>query len=219
MTSLKLPFSLACERNKYFILAEFQRYLTQINTHAPLQLLEVGSGSGQHAIHMVRHLVGIHWQPSEINTNLEGLNQRIQLEGQQGLAKNSRIATPIALDVSTSKWPAGPFELAFSANTTHIMPASAVPLLLAGVTAVLSPAGLFFLYGPFHYNGHHIAPSNAGFDADLKARDPAMGLRDAVQLVNMAAKMGLDLIEDRPMPANNRMLVFRRAATAKQSDF
>jgi hypothetical protein len=102
----------------------------------------------------------------------------------------------------------------FSANTVHIMPAAAVPDLVAGAAALLGPGGLLLLYGPFSDAGRHTAPSNAAFDAHLRSLDPAMGVRDADWLTLLASRHGLQLRADVAMPANNRLLVFAADAAA-----
>jgi SAM-dependent methyltransferase len=200
-----LPFSPACLRNQDPILAVLHRWLP-----SDARVLEVGSGSGQHAIHMARHLPGVHWQPSERPEALAGLAARIALEGREGLAPGAAVANPLLLDVCQAEWPAGPFEAVFTANTLHIMPAGAVPFLLAGSARVLSPGGLLLVYGPFRYGARHTAESNAHFDAHLRSLDPAMGVRDAEALIGEASALGLHLLADKAMPANNRLLVFRQ---------
>ncbi len=214
MTSRPLPFSPACERNRDPILAELRRWLPPGSEAQPVRVLEVGSGTGQHAVHMARHLAWLRWQPSELPANLEGLALRIAAEGRHGLAEGSSIAAPLELEVSQPHWPRGPWDAVFSANTAHIMPAAAVPFLLVGSARVLAPGGLLLLYGPFRYGEQHTAPSNAAFDAHLRSLDPAMGVRDAELLTAEAKTMGLEALEDRAMPANNRLLVFRRGEPA-----
>lgn len=210
-----LPFSPACERNRDPILAVLRRWLGHGTPEHPLRVLEVGSGSGQHAVHMARHLDGLHWQPSELAPNLDGLAARIAAEGRQGLAPGARIEAPLVLDVVMPDWPAGPWDAVFSANTAHIMPAAAVPSLLAGSARALRPGGLLLLYGPFRYGSGHTAASNADFDAHLRSLDPAMGVRDAEELTHQAAAVGLVAEDDVAMPANNRLLIFRRREEAQ----
>ncbi len=206
MTLDALPFSPACLRNQEPILTLLRRWIPPA-----ARVLEVGSGSGQHAIHMARHLPGVHWQPSERNESLAGLAGRIALEGQAGLAPGARVAPPVALDVTDAQWPAGPFDAVFTANTLHIMPATAVPHLLAGSARVLSADGLLLIYGPFRYGARHTAASNGDFDLHLRQLDPAMGVRDAEELQAEAAHLGLHLQADAAMPANNRLLVFQKS--------
>jgi SAM-dependent methyltransferase len=202
-----LPFSEACERNKEPILMALRQWLEEDG-----RVLEVGSGTGQHAVHMSRHLRVV-WQPSDRAINLGDLHRRCQLEGQ---AKGSLgwLLPPVELDVLQPLWPEGPFDAVFSANTAHIMPWSAVPRLLEGSAQVLKGAGLLLLYGPFHDGGRHTSPSNAAFDQHLRSLDPAMGVRDVLEITDLAASCGLQAIDDLPMPANNRLLVFRREPAA-----
>lgn len=212
-----LPFSPACERNKEAILQVLARFLP-LAAAGPAgmvdpgcaRVLEVGAGSGQHAVHMARHLAHVSWQPTDQASYLEGLERRIEREGRNGLAPGTRIEAPLRLEVREGPWPAGRFDLVFTANTAHIMPAAAVPHLLAGSAGVLRDGGLLLLYGPFRYGDAHTADSNAAFDAHLRQLDPAMGVRDAVALTAQARTVGLEPVDDVPMPANNRMLIFRR---------
>lgn len=196
-------FSEACERNKQPIAQELARWLPR-----PARVLEVGSGSGQHAVHFSRQLSQLDWQPSERPEALAALQQRIAHEGRNQLAPGSHLADALTLDISTGPWPSGPFEAVFTANTAHIMAASAVPQLVAGAAAVLAPGGLLLLYGPFSDSGRHSAPSNAAFDAHLRSLDPAMGVRDADWITALAAGHGLRARADVALPANNRLLVF-----------
>lgn len=210
MDADSLPFSPACLRNQEPILTLLRRWL------APgARVLEVGSGSGQHAVHMARHLPGVRWQPSERQEALAGLAARIALEGGDGLAPGAQMAAPLLLDVTQPHWPAGPFEAVFTANTLHIMPAAAVPHLLAGDARVLAADGLLLVYGPFRYGERHTAASNEAFDAHLRHLDPAMGVRDAEAIAHEAAGLGLHLQTDAAMPANNRLLVFQKNAEGR----
>ncbi len=204
MTPDTLPFSPACLRNQEPILTLLRRWIPPA-----ARVLEVGSGSGQHAIHMARHLPGVCWHPSERSESLAGLAGRIALEGQTGLAPGATVAPPVVLDVTQPHWPAGPYEAVFTANTLHIMPADAVPHLLAGSARVLAADGLLLIYGPFRYGERHTAASNGAFDLHLRQLDPAMGVRDAEELQAQAGRLGLHLQADAAMPANNRLLVFQ----------
>jgi len=199
-------FSAACERNKDAILAVLQDWLPP-----GAQVLEVGSGSGQHAVFFAQSTAGLTWQTSELSANLAGLGERIALEGGSGLAPGSQILMPIPLDVGVpADWPKQRFDAVFTANTTHIMPASSVPDLLAGAAGVLVPGGLLLLYGPFCDHGIPTAASNVDFDLHLRSLDPAMGVRDAVIIREQATGLGLTQVADVAMPANNRTLIFRR---------
>ena len=181
---------------------------------APAQVLEIGSGGGQHAAFFCQRIAGLSWQASERPAALAQLQAQHQSVPGGNLAPGSRLLEPIALDVTCrEQWPqpaeSGLFDALFSANTCHIMPAAALPQLLAGATQVLRPGGLLLLYGPFHDGGIHTAESNAAFDAHLRSLDPAMGLRDALELQEQARGLGLEPLADVAMPANNRTLVLK----------
>lgn len=199
-----IPHSEACERNKGPILEVLRRWLPPA-----ARVLEVGSGTGQHAVHIGANLA-VHWQPTDRPEHLEGLRRRWALVAES--PGPGHLEAPIELDVRChEQWPAGPFDAVFSANTAHIMPAAAVPALFAGSARVLPAGGLFLLYGPFHDGGVHTSASNAAFDAHLRAIDPAMGVRDSLELLTCARAVGLLAAADLRLPANNRLLVFRRA--------
>jgi SAM-dependent methyltransferase len=201
-----VQFSPACERNKSPILAELQHWLP-----APARVLEVGSGSGQHATFFCQEIAGLVWQASERKEALADLRAQLGTVPADGLAPGSRLEAPIRLDVTqTAQWPDPCFDAVFTANTCHIMPETAIPALLAGAARVLRPGGLLLLYGPFHQGGVPTAPSNAAFDAHLRSLDPAMGVRDALALQERGRSLGLDTLADRAMPAHNRMLVLGR---------
>ncbi|WP_094561295.1 DUF938 domain-containing protein [Synechococcus sp. 8F6] len=192
-------FSPACERNQGPILAVLQDWLP-----AGAQVLEIGSGSGQHAAFFCQQIAGLTWQASERQDNLAALQAQLA-------ALSPGLPPAIALDVTDAgQWPRQSFDAVFTANTAHIMPATAVPLLLAGAARVLRPGGVLLLYGPFHDGGVHTAASNAAFDQRLRSLDPAMGVRDALELVEQAQGLGLAALADVAMPANNRILVLQR---------
>ncbi len=193
------PFSEPAERNRAPILAVLERVFA--DRHA---VLEIGSGSGQHAVHFAAALERLVWQPSDVPDNLPGI--RLWIE-EAGLAN---LRDPIPLDVNDERWPDLPVDAAFSANTAHIMSWSEVQKVIAGIGRLLPAGGVFALYGPFNYGGRYTSESNARFDASLKARDPRSGIRDAEAVVAAANAAGLALEEDNAMPANNRLLVFRK---------
>ena len=196
----------ACERNQEPILELLSQWLPP-----NAQVLEIGSGSGQHAIFFARTLAGLQWQPSDRRETLQDLAERIALEGRDGLAPGARIADPLELDVDQANhWPERPFDAVFSANSCHIMALASVANLMAGAARRLLPGGLLVLYGPFQDGGIHTAASNAAFDAHLRSLNPAMGLRDAKEITGWAQAHGLSAKVDQPMPAQNRTLVFQR---------
>jgi cyclopropane fatty-acyl-phospholipid synthase-like methyltransferase len=194
-----LAVSEACERNKGPILAVLSSELA-----ASRSVLEVGSGTGQHAVHFARGLPHLSWQPTELGAELGPLAERIRLEGPPNLAP------AIALDVRAHPWPVERVDAVFSANTLHIMAWDAVQDFFRGVGAVLTAPGVLCVYGPFRYRDGYTSDSNAEFDRFLRRRDPSSGIRDFEALERLAAAAGLALAADHPMPANNQTLVWRR---------
>ncbi len=200
---MQLPYSPACERNWQPIVAVLRSCL------APAAwVLEIGSGTAQHAVCFSQYLPGIRWQCSDVAENLAGIEARIAQQGQ------GRLGPPIELDVVGENWPVGPFDAVFTANTLHIMPWGHTAVLLRRASQVLKPGGCILIYGPFHDGGVHSAASNLAFDHSLKARDPQMGVRDALEIKALAAEQGLCAEADLALPANNRILVFRKPVDA-----
>ena len=193
----------ACERNKAPILEVLRTEFA-----ASRSVLEIGSGTGQHAVHFAAHLPHLSWQPSEVAALLPALAERVRLEG----SPNLRL--PIALDVRATPWPHAEADAIFSANTLHIMGWDEVEDFFRGVGAALGPGGVLCVYGPFNYQGRYTSASNAQFDAWLKTRDPHSALRDFEAVNARAAAQQLVLAADHAMPANNRTLVWRRPAHA-----
>lgn len=185
------PFSEASERNRAPILAILKRAFKDSK-----RVLEIGSGTGQHAAYFSAELPHLVWQASDVAENLPGIRAWVT------------DPAPIELDVDKD-WPAVKADAVYSANTCHIMSWGQVERMFAGI-GKLAPAVLA-LYGPFNYNGRHTSESNARFDAMLRARDSASGLRDFEAVDALAQSVGLLLQEDHAMPANNRLLVFRKA--------
>jgi cyclopropane fatty-acyl-phospholipid synthase-like methyltransferase len=194
-----LPFSEACERNKRPILSVLKDAFAASTT-----VLEIGSGTGQHALWFARHLPHVVWQPTELPEFVPDLRARIRAEG------TANLREPIALDVLEDPWPAGPVDALFSANTLHIMSWASVTQLFRGAGHVLLPGGILCIYGPFKYGARYTSDSNEQFDWYLKARDPFSGIRDAHEVDAVAASVGLTLMADHPMPANNQARVWRR---------
>ena len=192
--------SAAAARNRGPILEVLRGYL-----NAPGRVLEVGSGTGQHASCFARALPAIEWQPTDRDDAL--------FDSIRAWAAHEGVARPLApqlLDATGSEWPEGPFDAVFSANVVHISPWEVCLGLLDGAARVLRPGGHLFLYGPFRIGGRHTAPSNEAFDQDLRRRDPSWGVRDLERVQAEAAARGLVLVERVAMPANNQTLVFRR---------
>ena len=195
---MTLPYSEACERNKDPIL-EVLRPAFADRAH----VVEIGSGTGQHAVHFARHLPHLAWQPTDRAGHLPDLAARIAAEGPPNLA------SPVELDVLHEPWPDVRGDAVFSANTLHIMSWPAVRALFAGLPRVLRRGGVVAIYGPFRYGGKYTTASNAAFDAMLRERDPESGLRDFEAVNALAGAAGLALAADHAMPANNQLLVWR----------
>lgn len=194
-----LPFSQACENNKRPILDVLRRHLPPA-----ARVLEVGSGTGQHVVFFAGELPHCEWQPSDRGEYLPIVSARV------ARAALVNIRPPVELDVDVDEWPSGPFDAVFSANTMHIMGWPSVEHFVAGVGRLLGPGGLFLQYGPFNYGGRYTSPSNEAFDASLRHRDPASGIRDFEAVDALARDAGLEFLEDNAMPANNRLLVWCR---------
>ena len=165
-------------------------------------VLEIGSGSGQHAAYLARALEHLSWYPSDLAP------AHASIEAWRAEADLDNLRAPLDLNVMVSPWPLAPgsVDAMFSANTAHIMSWPAVEALFAGAGKVMAPGGRFLQYGPFHYNGVHTSPGNTAFDRDLRARGQGMGIRDLNELEPLAARSGLVLAHDHAMPANNRIL-------------
>ena len=195
-----LPFSEACERNKDPIL-EVLRDAMAACTH----VLEVGSGTGQHAVHFALALPQIVWQPSETAEAMPGLRKRIFEEG----PKNLRA--PVFLDVTETPWDVRKVDGVFTANTLHIMHWPQVEAFFANLPAVMKPETVLAVYGPFRYRGAFTSPSNREFDAMLRARDPGSGIRDFEAVNALAEHAGFRLLADHRMPAHNQTLIWTSA--------
>lgn len=200
MSSVTRPFSQACENNKTPIFDFLQQIFAGVSS-----VLEIGSGTGQHAVFFAPRLPHLIWQPSDVAENLPGIRAWIQ----QGNASNLRL--PIELDVDWPDWPVKPVEGIFSANTLHIMSWDSVGRMFEGIGRTLRPGGVLCLYGPFNYGGAYTSTSNAQFDQWLKRQDPNSAIRHFEQVDALAAAQGLRLETDQAMPANNRLLVWKRA--------
>jgi cyclopropane fatty-acyl-phospholipid synthase-like methyltransferase len=196
-----LPCSDACERNKEPILKILKDILA-----ARGLVLEIGAGTGQHAVHFARHLPHLEWQPTERREWLDMLRERVLVEG----TPNLRPA--IELDVNLAAWPVGAADAVYSANTLHIMGWQEVEAFFHGVGRVLAPRGQLAVYGPFRFGGDYTSASNAEFDAYLRRRDAASGIRDFEAVDALAAAQDLQFVANYAMPANNQLLVWRRSA-------
>jgi len=195
-----LNFSQASENNKIPILETLRPNFKDVT-----EVLEIGSGSGQHAFYFTEQLPQLIWQPTEMPQNVAALSENIERYG------SAAIRTPLGLDVREHPWPITHTECVYSANTLHIMAWSSAPAFFKGVGAVLNPGGMLFVYGPFKYGGDFTTGSNAAFDEWLKIQNPASGIRDFEAVNDLAEAQGLTLANDYALPANNQLLVFKRS--------
>lgn len=191
----------AAVRNRDPILSVLARVL-------PAQglVLEIASGTGEHAVYCAAALSGLTWQPSDRDPQA-----RRSIAAHRARAGLGNLLAPLALDAAAPAWPVARADAVVCVNMIHIAPWAACEGLVAGAARVLAPGGVLYLYGPFREGGAHTADSNAAFDASLRARDPAWGVRDREAVAALAAAHGLAFAERVAMPANNLSLVFRRA--------
>lgn len=195
---LNKPFSQACENNKDPILSVLQRHFLHVQN-----VLEIGSGTGQHAVHFSAAMPHLVWQTSDRASNLPGI--RLWLAE----CTHHNIRQPLIFDVTQSQWPTG-FDAVFSANTAHIMSWPVARHMIQQVGEHLPSNGLFALYGPFNYQGDYTSESNHQFDLYLKQVNPEQGIRDFEAVNETAESASLQLLEDNAMPANNRLIIWRK---------
>ncbi len=193
-------YSGACKRNREPILAVLQEAFAHST-----RVLEIGSGTGQHAVHFGAHLPHLIWQTSDLPENHASI---LAWREQAALAN---VLPPLALDVTAGPWPLTACDAVFSANTCHIMAWHEVQAMFEGIGGLLPAGGVLCIYGPFNYGGAFTSASNQRFDASLKQQAAHMGIRDFDAVNRLAAAQGLELRQDRDMPANNRLLWWRRS--------
>ena len=192
------PFSQACENNSAPILHQLTRLFEDTKT-----VLEVGSGTGQHAAYFAEGIPHLTWQTSDLTENHEGIHLWVEESGRQNLFP------PIEFDVNEPPLSHGcSYDAVFMANTLHIMPCMAVENCIRNLAQYINTGGLLVVYGPFNYEGEFTSDSNARFDQWLKAADPQRGIRDFEWINKLAEAVGFSLLEDNSMPANNRLLVW-----------
>jgi len=194
-----LTFSQSAENNKIHICDRLC-----ITLKSCRHLLEVGSGTGQHAIYMAPRLPHITWQTSDLAENLSNVRARLNAEGPEN------VKHPLELDVSSHPWPVAACDVVYSANSVHIMSWAHVENLFKGVGKILADEGFLCLYGPYKYNGKFTTQSNQRFDLWLRQNDAASGIRDFEAVDGLAQSNGLILQEDFAMPANNQLLIWQR---------
>lgn len=194
-----LPFSQACENNKLYILEVLREVFADRR-----RVLEIGSGTGQHACYFAQHMPWLQWQPSDLPENLPYLRPRC------ARYCGDNLLPEVALDVRIRFWPLDIPDALFSANTLHIMAFPAVQDFFAALADGAPQGAVLAIYGPFNYHGTYTSSSNAQFDQWLSQRDPASGIRDFEAVNALAEAARFSLLRDYEMPANNRLLVWRR---------
>lgn len=190
----------AVARNRGPILAVLRRVLPKRGT-----VLEIASGSGEHAAYFAAALPGLVWQPSDPDP--AALRS---ITAHRALAGVPNLNPPVVLDAASPDWPVAQADALVAINMVHIAPWRATEGLVAGAARMLGPSGVLYLYGPYREHGVHTAPSNAVFDESLRARNPEWGVRDVAEVETLVRSHGFALAERIPMPANNMSLVFRR---------
>lgn len=196
------PYSESCDQNREPIF----EVLREVFAHSR-KVLEIGSGTGQHAVYFTAHLPHLTWQTSDLPAYHAGIAAWLE----ETALPNVR--PPLALDVADENWSVEKVDAVFSANTVHIMSWPEVERMFEGIGRILEEHGVFCLYGPFNYGGAYTSASNAHFDNWLKMRDPLSGIRDFEALDALARAQGMHLLRDHTMPANNRTLVWRMEGT------
>ncbi|RIZ65106.1 MAG: DUF938 domain-containing protein [Methylococcales bacterium] len=194
------PFSQACENNKEPIL-QIIRQVFANTTH----VLEIGSGTGQHACYFSQHLPYLIWQPSDKPENIAGINLL------QESCRQVNLKPAIALNVTDKTWPFDSIDAVFTANTLHIMSEQEVQIAFDRLSLYLTPKALLCIYGPFNYNGTFTSDSNARFENLLKSQNPLSGIKNIEDILLLGTDRGIHLINDFEMPANNRLLVLQKS--------
>ena len=192
------PYAESCEKNREPILAVLKEVFSERK-----RVLEIASGTGQHAVYFARELPHLIWQPSELAQNLAGIQAWLDE------AQLPNTLAPLAIDVNDACWPVTNVDAVFNANTVHIISWPEVELMFAHISRILAPGGCVCFYGPYNYNGKFTSENNARFNDWLMSRDPNSGVRDFEAVNRLAASHGLGLLRDIEMPSNNRILVWK----------
>ncbi|MBE9560586.1 MAG: DUF938 domain-containing protein [Proteobacteria bacterium] len=191
------PYSESCDQNKDAILSVISAVLSSLSS-----VLEIGSGTGQHAVYFAEKIPSLKWYTSDCKPYLEGINMWLSD------ASLSNVQMPFELDVSSSEWPDLDVDAIFTANSIHIMSQQDMVNFMAGAGHLLGEQGHLLIYGPFNYKGTYTSKSNESFDQWLKQRNPSSGIKHFEEIVALAEKKGMQLVTDYEMPANNRILHF-----------
>ncbi|MCP4075435.1 MAG: DUF938 domain-containing protein [Gammaproteobacteria bacterium] len=192
------PYSESCDQNREFIQQVFEQYIDGRNT-----VLEIGSGTGQHAVYFSSQYADLLWQTSDLIENHQAIQAWIVDSGLDN------VFSPIELD-SRGDWPEQQYDILYSSNTVHIMSSDAVEQFFNKLPFCMHQNSVFLLYGPFNYDGRYTSESNARFDLWLKQRDPVSGIKNFEWLKDLGRQSGLECTEDFEMPANNRLLVWEK---------
>ncbi|MGV8933360.1 MAG: DUF938 domain-containing protein [Gallionellaceae bacterium] len=196
------PYAESCDVNREPILDVLRVWFADRK-----HVLELASGTGQHAVHFGRALPHLLWQTSELQQNHAGIQMWLDE------AQLPNVRAPVLIDANDAVWPVQNVDAIFCANSVHIMSWAEVEKLFAGISRVLTQGGILCLYGPFNYNGKFTSESNARFDVWLKSRNPKSGVRDFEALNKLAAAQNMKLLKDIEMPINNRTLIWQRTST------
>ena len=198
------PFSESCEQNKDVILNVIKPLLENSRS-----MLEIGSGTGQHAVHFAQAMPHLTWYPSDRVESLSGIQMWLDDYRDKGIPLEN-VQRPFELDVMQAQWPELQMDAVFTANTLHIMHWDEVEVFFQKVPLQLEVDGMVLVYGPFNYHGNYTSDSNRQFDGWLKSRDPQSGIRDFDDLDALASQNGLQIMTDFEMPANNRILCWHK---------
>jgi len=198
------PYSESCEQNKAVILQIIKPLLIKQTS-----LLEIGSGTGQHAVYFATAMAHIQWHTSDRKESLAGINQWLDY-ARENKMNVSNVQPPLLLDVMQENWPELSVDAIFSANTLHIMSVNEVETLFKQAPKLLQKGGVFLIYGPFNYQGQYSSESNRQFDIWLKSRNPNSCIKDFSFVDDLAQNNGLKLQADYEMPANNRILFWQK---------
>lgn len=196
-----LPFSAACERNQNLILKELKPYFEKINL-----VLEVGTGTAQHALHFAKSEAHLTWQTADRSDYIDGIHAQLDA------TSLNNVLAPIVLDVNQANWLGEnqKYQAVYTANTLHIMTWQSVEAFFSGIPKVTQPGALLFVYGPFKYGGKFTSESNNEFDQTLRSRGVGSAIRDFEKIEECANKSGFQLLNDISMPANNQLLIWRK---------
>ncbi|MCX7553763.1 DUF938 domain-containing protein [Marinicella sp. S1101] len=201
MSVIEKPFSPACERNQAVILEQLRELLSTTGQ----SILEVGTGTGQHAVYFAAKLPHIIWQTADLIEKHAGINLWLSD------ANLTNALPPVEYAIGHSQWPDGQYDVVYSANVLHIISEALVVLLIKDLGAHLKEAARVIFYGPFKYGGQYTADSNADFNEWLKARDPQSGIRDFAVIESLMQQQNFKLVSDITMPANNQLIVFEKS--------